>query len=223
MLQKKLIFILIAVIMAGCQSAPASVPVEKLPTVSVRPTITALTATRAPATPMSIPFFLISTPTPTLVVPTATPTLGEFLTPTLMPTRLTSTRRLDIPIGGYYKFLIHKSKDGEELETYAEKYNTTVEAILYINYHLTNPVWEDVLFVVPINIKDVSGMPIFVVYEIKPEEEAISPDRLAAVLNVNAFDLRYYNGMLDAAGSVPRMGDLILVPWPRNAGKVRWH
>lgn len=117
-----------------------------------------------------------------------------------------------MPIGNYYQFIIHKAKDGERLEAFAEKYNTTVEAILAINYHLTNPVWEDMLFVVPIGFSQVAGLPVFVVYEIKPEERGISMDTLAKKLRVDVFDLKYYNGMTDP-GQRPLVGDLILVPW----------
>ncbi len=126
-----------------------------------------------------------------------------------------------MPIGDYYKFIIHKAKDGERLEYFAEKYNTTVEAIIAINYRLTNPAYEDVLFVVPINFSTIKGMPVFVVYEIKLEERGISPETLAKKLRVNLFDLKYYNGLMQP-GQRPLVGDLILVPWDKPVSPIWW-
>jgi hypothetical protein len=158
--------------------------------------------------------------TPVLIISptnTAPPTLSP--TPTVTPTSIIYKRGFDTPIGDYYKFIIHKAKDGEQLEYFAEKYNTTIEAIKTINYHLTNPIWEDVLFVVPINFSNVAGMPVFVVYQIKIEERGISPDTLAKKLRVDLFDLKYYNGMMEP-GQRPLVGDLILVPWPDSPPKI---
>lgn len=147
--------------------------------------------------------------------------LAYTLSPTAIPTSILFKRRLDFPIGTDYKFVIHKAKGGERLEEFAQQYNTTVAAMLSINYDLTNPAWADVLFVIPVGFSNVEGLPIFVVYQIKEEERGISADSLAQKLRVNPFDLKYYNGLL-VEGERPLVGDLILVPWPRSIPTIHW-
>jgi len=154
--------------------------------------------------------------------PTRTPTPTVTATRTATSTSIVFKRHLDIPIGGYYKFVIHKAKDGEKLETFAEKYNTSVAAIIAINYNLTNPVWDSVLFVIPVNFTNVANLPIFVVYQIKREEVGVSPEGLANELRVNPYDLKYYNDMLNP-GERPLVGDLILVPWASPVQRVLTH
>jgi LysM repeat protein len=151
------------------------------------------------------------TKTPTLA---DTPTPAITLTHTATPTSILFKRHLDIPIGTDYKFVIHKASGGESLEQFADQYNTSVEAIMAINYPMTNPLWSGVLLVIPVGFTDVTGMPIFVVYEVKEEERGISVESLAKKLRVDPHDLKYYNGMT-AAGDRPLVGDLFLVPRPR--------
>jgi len=180
-------------------AAETVMPTRAATSVSIVAPITWVTLTNAPTI----------TPTPTI---TLTPALTITLPPTIMPTSVLIKRRLDIPFGTTYKFVIHKTKGAEKLETFAEKYNTTVAAILAINYRLTDPTWSDVLFVIPVGFSNVKGLPVFVVYQIKEEERGISSEELAAKLRVNPFDLKYYNDLL-AEGARPLVGDLILVPW----------
>ncbi len=163
------------------------------------------------------PVFLRS-PTPTQAPsqpPLPVTPIGSLLpspSPTFTSTPLFSPRGFNTPIGGYYKFVVHKAREGERLEPLAEQYGTTVEAMTAVNYHLTNPPWADMIFVIPVGFSEVEGLPMFVVYQIKPEERGISMDALAKKLRVDLFDLKYYNGMMEA-GQRPLVGDLILVPW----------
>ncbi len=218
MLRKTPALILIILIIARCQSGNATLPTEKSPAIFPAPSMTA-TLPPSTATSMINPSIFYASPTATS---TFTSPLAATLTftPTPLPTSILNKRGLDIPIGDYYKFVIYKTKGGERLEEFAEKYNTSAEAILMINYRLTNPVWSDILFVIPVGFSNVEKLPIFVVYQIKGDDRGTSWDMLAALLRVNPVDLKYYNGVI-AAGDRPLVGDLILVPWPRQAQKVR--
>jgi len=153
-------------------------------------------------------------PTATLpavfALPSATATPASPLTPTSTLIR----RRLDIPIGTDRKFVIHRVAEGEKLEQYALLYQTSVDAILFINYNLRNPAWTDVLVVIPLGFTDVADLPIFVVYQVKEEERGISVEALAKELRVSMEDLKYYNGMAEPWDR-PLVGDLFLVPRPR--------
>jgi LysM repeat protein len=121
---------------------------------------------------------------------------------------------LDVVIGTDYKFVIHQVSTGEDLSQYAKKYNTSVAAILAVNYGLAGPVWVDVLVVIPVGFTDFSKLPSFVVYEVKPEERGNSVADIAKRLRVNPLDLKYYNGWT-SDGDRPLVGDLLLVPRPR--------
>ena len=136
-------------------------------------------------------------------------------TPTLSRTSPTSTpSRLDVPIGTDYKFVIHRVLDGENLDQYAAKYNTSVEAILAVNYKLKHPAWTDTLVVIPIGFTDVAKLPSFVVYQVSEKDRGISVELLAKYLRVTPLDLKYYNGWTNA-GDRPLVGDYLLVPRPR--------
>jgi hypothetical protein len=158
----------------------------------------------------------LSVPSSGSVTITGTPTSAVTLTRTPTPTSSLIKHRLDIPIGTDYKFVIHRVSEGEKLEQYAAKYNTSVDAIVAVNFNLRNPVWTDVLVVIPVGFTDVAGLPIFVVYQVKEEERGISIEALANKLRVDPLDLKYYNGMTEAWDR-PLVGDLFLVPWPRPA------
>jgi hypothetical protein len=121
---------------------------------------------------------------------------------------------LDVLIGTDYKFVIHKVLTGEDLNQYAAKYNTSVEAIIAVNYGLDSIAWVDTLLVIPVDFTDFSKLPYFVIYKVKREEIGISVENMAKRLRVNPLDLKYYNGWT-SPGDRPLVGDLLLVPRPR--------
>lgn len=139
--------------------------------------------------------------------PTQTPTLYRTATPTNTPTML------DIVFGTDFKFVIHKVAGSETLEQYAEKYNTSVEAIIGVNYKLRHPVWADALVVIPVDFTDFSKLPSFVVYQVSLKDRGLSVENMAKFLRVNPLDLKYYNGWGD--GDRPIVGAYLLVPRPR--------
>ena len=140
--------------------------------------------------------------------PATTPTLYRTATPTNTPSQL------EVLIGTDYKFVIHKVLNGEDLDQYATKYNTSVDAIKAVNYGQDPIPWVDTLLVIPVNFTDYSKLPRFVIYQVKREEIGISVEDMAKRLRVNPLDLKYYNGWT-SPGDRPLVGDLLLVPRPR--------
>jgi LysM repeat protein len=116
-----------------------------------------------------------------------------------------------LPAYASHGLLIHMIVWGETLDTIASRYDTSVEAIMAVNYKLTPPVWADYPIVIPVNTKDASSLPAFKVYVVK-EYENISAETLANLLAVDAKDFEYYN-LCDGNCQFTK-GDVLLVPYP---------
>jgi hypothetical protein len=144
-------------------------------------------------------------PTLTISAQTSTPTLYLTLVPTNTPSQL------DAVIGTDYKFVIHKVLDGETLNQYAAKYNTSVQTILAVNHGITVPVWVNTLVVIPVGFTDFAELPSFVVYKVTQQDRGISVEEMAKRLKVDPADLRYYNGWT-SLGARPLVGQFLLVP-----------
>ena len=121
-------------------------------------------------------------------------------------------RQLDQPIGSDYKFVIHKVREGENLNQYASRYNTSIDAILTVNYDLKTPVWVDQLVIIPVGFTNVYGLPAFEAYEVPRAD--ISLDVLALSFGVSLKDLRYYNAI--SMDESLQVGDWLLIPHPRQ-------
>jgi hypothetical protein len=167
-----------------------------------------MTASALPTLTYTATAHIFSVDVLTADTPTYTPTLYRTATPTNTPSQLDSL------IGTDYKFVIHKVLTGENLDGFAAKYNTSVEAIIDVNYGLGPIAWVDTLLVIPVGFTDISKLPRFVVYQVKSEERGISVENMAEYLRVNPLDLKYYNGWT-SDGDRPLVGALLLVPRPR--------
>ena len=176
---------------SGTASPQASVPDTQSPPQTQTPqTIeTALASWTNPA--LIIPTALPSnTPTVNLTKTTATLTATNTLTltpsntPTLTGTiNLTSTRamalsmtvsplaggacghNLDVTFGSNPVFVIHQLERGDNLKMLAPQYQTTENAILAINYHLTTPVQPGWFIVIPVGTSNVTNVPPFEPYQ----------------------------------------------------------
>lgn len=196
----------------------ASTPLVISPTLSPSRTPVATETEPALFSSESIAVIFTASAIHTVVIRTAastyTPTLTGTVTasPTVFhtPTRIVplSERQLDVPIGSDYKFLIHKVMGGENFNQYADKYGTSVEAIVTINYKLKTPVWVDTLVVIPVGFTDVASLPAFEAHEVT--EAGKSLETLAQELGVSAADLNYYNAI--GVGESLLAGDWLLVP-----------
>jgi hypothetical protein len=152
-----------------------------------------------------------------VVIHTATLTPIPIFTITSVPKPLSigevvSKRQLDQPIGSDYKFVIHRILEGESLNQYASKYNTSIEAILTINYDLRTPVWVDEVVIIPVGFTNVSELPAFEAYEVPRANMSLKV--LALSFGVSLKDLRYYNA-IDMDESL-QVGDWLLIPHPRQ-------
>jgi len=149
-------------------------------------------------------FTLAPPPTVSLLLPNI-----QAITPTL--TIVPSRHELEAPIGIEYKFVIHKVIDGEDLNLYAEKYNTSIEAITAVNYKSLSPLWTNTLVIIPLGFTDVEKLPSFEAYQVKEKDRGISVESLAERLKVTPLDLKYYNGWT-SDGDRPLVGDVLLIP-----------
>lgn len=174
----------------------------------VRGTETAMAQTMLPALTITPLPTKTSSPTPTL---TFTPTMTAIYTPTPQSV----AHGLDTPIGIGHQFVIHKAKSGENLNQYASLYNTSVEAILRVNYALNVPLWIDALVVIPVNFSDVSQMPYFQPFKVTSNGSL--SEILAQELATNLEDFLYYNGL--SQGDYLNSGDWVLVPRYQSANQ----
>lgn len=157
---------------------------------------------------------MANTPTPTLNQPTKTATPAPSPTITFTPTITltpTSTHGLDVVIGETYKFVIHRTGDGESVQMYADLYNTTPQAIYDSNYLMPVPIWINWLIIIPVDIQDTSALPAFEAYMV--EKDAVRLDLLADELDVKLRDLMLYNNL--EVDHLLNYGDWLLIPRER--------
>lgn len=138
-------------------------------------------------------------------IATVTQPSVQIATP-VNPHRLEVTK---VVAGTGHNYLVHVVAVGETLDIIADDYGTTVEAILAVNYRLKPPVWVDYLLVIPVGIKDVTGLPALDVYVVD-EYESIASTSLAEELEVDEAALEYFNVCTDNCEF--HRGDILLVP-----------
>ncbi len=132
----------------------------------------------------------------------------EVITPT--PTQAFSVITI-IPFtdgGSLHQFVICKVNDGDLLEEYAEIFNTSVGAIMRVNYALSLPLWNNALVVIPVDFTDVEQLPYFQPYRVTAE--VITLKDLALELAVNLEDLIYYNSL--KGKNEVHSGDWLIIP-----------
>jgi LysM repeat protein len=115
---------------------------------------------------------------------------------------------MDKIIGKDYPFIIHKMQTGENLSQFAYKYQTSIEAIIRVNYSLNIPVWVGALVVIPVGFTDVAQMPYFQPYSVTTG--GITVEALANELSTNLNNFKIYNDI--KTGERFNMGDWVLIP-----------
>lgn len=142
-------------------------------------------------------------------IPTETQT---ELSPTAEPTDLPPTLEgpllaLNTPIGKEIQFIIHRVAEGETTSQYAERYNTSIEAINAVNFFLPPSLWINWLIIIPLDLTEVEGLPTFEAYLV---EEDVTVDELAEQLSASLEDMCFYNGI--ESGHTLHEGEWVLVP-----------
>lgn len=110
--------------------------------------------------------------------------------------------------GSLHQFVICKVSDGDLLEKYAEIFNTSVGAIIRVNYALSLPLWNNALVVIPVDFTDVEQLPYFQPYRVTAEVIALKD--LALELDVNFDKLIYYNSL--NGKSEVHSGEWLIIP-----------
>lgn len=184
--------------------------VTPLPTRTARPTPTRTHLATATAPLGKITIYPYNTTTRTVV---KTPVLPDTATlaPTTFSTVSLSKHQLEVPIGTHKKFVIHKVLIGESISQYADKYKTSSDAIVMVNYDLQIPVWVDKLVIIPMGFTEVANLPIFEAYEVTKAGKTL--ESLAQELGVAVDDLKYYNAISTSESLA--VGDWLLIPRPR--------
>jgi len=169
-----------------------------------------LTATLTPFPSLTITVSPTSTTTNT---PTQTNT--SIPSPTLTPTPTEtpiSAHALEMPIGNVQKYLIHRVISGDNLVALAASHETSIEAILAVNYTLTLPIMVDTIIVIPLGMPNPAVLPVFETYQVIDKE--ISVEDLAIALGTDPVLFKYFNGSED--GEILIQDDWMLVPRGRD-------
>lgn len=98
---------------------------------------------------------------------------------------------LDKSFGGEHKFVIHQAQPGESLGMYASEYQTSVNAILAVNYSLPVPLQEKWVLVIPVGETQTQELPVFEPY--LASETDGSAEELAGKLSTDLTALKLYN------------------------------
>ncbi|MCJ7434984.1 MAG: LysM peptidoglycan-binding domain-containing protein [Anaerolineales bacterium] len=185
-------------------SSPTSSPVSQ-----PSATVSASAAPIPPAATTSLPLAVPRMTDTFTSTPTSTTTPAYTATATFTPLpHPHSFEVTQISVGGQYTFLVHIVEWGETLDMIANKYGTTVQAIMAVNYELKPPVWAQYPIVIPVGAQDTVGLPAFEVYVV--EDETVSSESLAGTLGVDIEDLQRYN--LCTGGCQFDKGDVLLIP-----------
>ncbi len=96
------------------------------------------------------------------------------------------------PREGEQGYLVHLVAYGETLDMIAARFETTIEAIMRVNYKLEPPVWADYPIVVPVGAQDAAGLQSFEVYVVQ-DYDVLPAESLAILLGVDVNLLEYYN------------------------------
>jgi hypothetical protein len=164
---------------------PETSPV--ISSLSVSPTLLPASITPSPEQLLEPASFVTFTPSP---LPGPSSTFSNAFGSRVTPIITRSPHGIEDLIGVTYIFKIHRVQQSWNLEKLAFYYNTTVPAILAVNYRLTTPLYPGQVVIIPVNQLDVSDLPQFEAYQVA---ESITIEKMAAQLNVDPDQLRYFN------------------------------
>lgn len=146
-----------------------------------------------------------ATITPTEIMPTSTQTPIPSPSPSATQRPIFA---LDTPIGADPQFIIHRALPGETLLLFANRYNTSVEAIYAVNLDLQQVLWVDQIVIIPMDRTDLSGIPAFTAYQIA--EETTNLEEISDLFSVSLDDLVRFNHI--GPRYLLTQGEWILIP-----------
>ncbi|MBI5944320.1 MAG: hypothetical protein HY864_08130 [Chloroflexi bacterium] len=190
---------------AGIPPSPSSFNPSQISTATaVLPLISPATQNpQATLSPIANPPLTMGTitaspfPTLTPTAPTSTSTTIIQLTGTATvptPTEI-PPHSLEVPIGKKQQYIIHRVKNGENLPTLIETYETSLEAILAVNPDLVIPIRIDALVVIPIKVLNPAGLPKLEPYQVTHDKVTISmlaeqlKTDLSLIVSVNGLEV----------------------------------
>jgi hypothetical protein len=97
------------------------------------------------------------------------------------------------------------------MNLYAKKYQTSQEAIRAVNFNMPLPLWADSVIVIPVGTSDVTGIPVFELYQ--ASGETVSLEQLSAQLNADLNLLKKFNAFDDTCWFFV---DWLLIPRSAN-------
>ena len=169
--------------------------------------------TQMAAPPVTVTPNLMTTPT-SLPAPTETviPTQTSTPLPTITPFRPRPVLRPGVPIGDEVTFVIYQVVEGDTLDLIANRYNTSSAAIRASTLFMPEVLWAELFVVIPVDITDVSDLPIFDPYEVTVAQ--ITVEALAEMMDIDPEALVFYNHLWP--GFQLQQGEWVLLPYDRE-------
>ena len=87
-------------------------------------------------------------------------------------------------------------------------YQTSLEAILRVNYAMSVPLWADSYLVIPLDSNPIAKLPSFIPYKVTAG--SISAEDLAIELGTDLKQLKYYNEIKQ--GEELKAGQWLIIP-----------
>jgi len=185
----------------GIAEAPASSTstVVPSPTATEGELLPPLILPSPSAAPLRLPLSPSATTTADRAVkPSSTPEPTATLRPTATkPPTVTASpigqcgHQLEQPFGSPHRLVLHQVQAGESLNMFADRYNTTVDATVGINFELNVPIRNESVIVIAPGLKDASVLPPFEAEQVTPP--ALTLSALAAEMTVPQQSLAEYN------------------------------
>jgi hypothetical protein len=92
------------------------------------------------------------------------------------------------------KVILHRVAYGENMNLLAERYATSIQAILDINYFIPSPLWSELVIVIPLDTQEVADLPVLEPFWLAKESASLQQVadqaalELPALLQVNQLD-----------------------------------
>jgi hypothetical protein len=157
----------------------------------------------------------LSTPEPQQTDIPILPTFYPSNVPVIFPTLSFGAcgHALDEEFGTDIKFVIHHVRNGENLDIYTERYQTSQAAIQAVNFSMPVPIWTDWIIVIPLGATDVTGLPSFEPHQVTGRSLSLS--EIVSQWNVDEVSFQKYNAF---DSTCAKFDNWFLIPHERVDG-----